>query len=329
MMDEEKTLLSGDDAPSGDSAGVEECPHCGESGRDADGYCVECGLDLGLHAADKFEEESLPSGDVLVRITLPDGTAQEFPAGTFQVGRTGAELTVPDPYVSRTHAEIEVGEGRLKVTDRGSTNGTFVNGERLTQDETREIATGDTITFGQTDVSWEFVAETLPEEEAIESEDKEEVPDEEPAEDLETVEEEEPSDEMEPDEAEETAADEGGEEALEEASAISGWVLSSESPDIGVIPLREGETVMGRKAERVDYAIQSDGYISGRHCSISVSGGEVTLTDLESTNGTFLDGERLEPNEVVPVSEGALIQIGETKFTLQRTAPADHREEEE
>src|SRR5438309_2326408 len=64
------------------------------------------------------------------------------------IGRsaTAAGLVIQDPEASRRHATlIPEGEG-LSVEDLGSTNGTFVNGERIA--EKRVLAAGDRIELG-------------------------------------------------------------------------------------------------------------------------------------------------------------------------------------
>jgi EAL domain-containing protein (putative c-di-GMP-specific phosphodiesterase class I) len=56
-------------------------------------------------------------------------------ASPFVIGRgTSAALTIASPTVSTNHAELRIEEGRLIVRDLGSTNGTFVNGARVTSD---------------------------------------------------------------------------------------------------------------------------------------------------------------------------------------------------
>ena len=59
-----------------------------------------------------------------------------------------ADVDVPldDAGVSRRHAEIHVTDDRYRVVDLGSTNGTFVDGERVTAGELRD---GSTITVGR------------------------------------------------------------------------------------------------------------------------------------------------------------------------------------
>src|SRR5829696_579995 len=51
------------------------------------------------------------------------------------VGRAPTcDVPVFDPTVSRRHAELSLIAGGVKVTDLGSANGTFVNGEKITGD---------------------------------------------------------------------------------------------------------------------------------------------------------------------------------------------------
>jgi len=55
------------------------------------------------------------------------------PGATVVVGRdASADIVIDTPNVSRQHARIEVTEEGYRVTDLGSTNGTWLNGERVT-----------------------------------------------------------------------------------------------------------------------------------------------------------------------------------------------------
>lgn len=77
-------------------------------------------------------------------------------AGTLRVGR-GAEIDVPldgDSTVSSHHATLSRRADGLWVEDAGSTNGTFVNGARVTTP--RLLAPGDVLRVGHTD----FVVES-------------------------------------------------------------------------------------------------------------------------------------------------------------------------
>jgi pSer/pThr/pTyr-binding forkhead associated (FHA) protein len=66
-----------------------------------------------------------------------------------ELGRDkGAEIVLHDPEVSRRHARFESHEGFVYVEDLKSSNGTFLNGRRIT--EAIEIRQGDEIDLGTT-----------------------------------------------------------------------------------------------------------------------------------------------------------------------------------
>ncbi|WP_306370615.1 FHA domain-containing protein [Nocardiopsis sp. CC223A] len=51
--------------------------------------------------------------------------------------------------VSRDHARLEWRDGSLLLSDRGSSNGTFVDGTRLADGRSVEVGPGHTITFAK------------------------------------------------------------------------------------------------------------------------------------------------------------------------------------
>ncbi len=70
--------------------------------------------------------------------------------GATRVGRSReSDIFLVDPSVSRNHALLDVREGNLVVRDAGSTNGTFVNGERV---QVRTLRPGDRVAFGKTEM---------------------------------------------------------------------------------------------------------------------------------------------------------------------------------
>lgn len=64
------------------------------------------------------------------------------------------------------------------------------------------------------------------------------------------------------------------------------------------LALQPGVTVIGRDPLSCTHVL-SDGSVSRRHCQLEASGGEIVVTDLGSSNGTFLDGRRLPANVAV------------------------------
>ncbi len=64
------------------------------------------------------------------------GRGKEFPIGDGEVvlGRTNeTEIELPSNKVSRKHAAIRVVDGQVEIEDLGSSNGTFLNGKRITR----------------------------------------------------------------------------------------------------------------------------------------------------------------------------------------------------
>jgi hypothetical protein len=62
-----------------------------------------------------------------------------------------ADIVLDDPGVSRRHAEVHLIDGRARVIDLGSTNGTFVDGERV---HANDLTDGSTIAIGRTRISY-------------------------------------------------------------------------------------------------------------------------------------------------------------------------------
>ena len=66
--------------------------------------------------------------------------------------REGATVVLADPNVSRAHAEIRPQGTGYTLVDLGSTNGTRVNGARIS---TQALRDGDEIMFGNTRIRFE------------------------------------------------------------------------------------------------------------------------------------------------------------------------------
>jgi hypothetical protein len=77
-----------------------------------------------------------------------------------------------------------------------------------------------------------------------------------------------------------------------------------------------GELVVGR--ENADVTV-SDAEVSRRHLAVRPHEDGVELEDLESTNGTFVDGARL--SAVVVVSSSARVIVGETELEIEVDEP--------
>ena len=67
--------------------------------------------------------------------------------GAAATGGAEADLRLADTGVSRAHAELRLDGSEVRLTDLGSTNGTLVNGRRITS---AVLADGDSIEVGAT-----------------------------------------------------------------------------------------------------------------------------------------------------------------------------------
>jgi hypothetical protein len=99
--------------------------------------------------------------------------------------------------------------------------------------------------------------------------------------------------------------------ALESDGAWSTFVLQWGGREF---PLREGVSVIGRDVS-ADVQIESAG-VSRRHASISASDGTATIRDLDSKNGTFVDGLRVTARTVV--SSDSEIRVGSAVLRVRR-----------
>jgi len=88
---------------------------------------------------------------------------------------------------------------------------------------------------------------------------------------------------------------------------------------IGDAPLRIG------RGPANELVLQSP-EVSRQHCWIGLAGGMAVLTDLNSTNGVHVDGQRIEA--AVPLQPGVRIAVGPFTLTYQRGSAEDLAEAE-
>lgn len=91
-------------------------------------------------------------GHRLVRLHGGVKVGAEYPIiNTVTVGRDKTcTISLADPEMSGLHAEIQVVHGKAYVTDKASTNGTFVNDGRVDADVPVSLVDGDKIKLGGT-----------------------------------------------------------------------------------------------------------------------------------------------------------------------------------
>ena len=141
------------------------CPACGNQVKPGDLICLRCGANLPRAAWEEdppapttVMQETLRREDrggsispAVLRLAFPTGNV-EVPAGTsLLLGRDPEDSLVAAAFasyenVSRRHATVTVDDaGHATIRDEHSTNGTFVNGDRVLPGIGVRLADGDTV----------------------------------------------------------------------------------------------------------------------------------------------------------------------------------------
>ncbi len=292
--------------------GVATCPVCQSTTPLLETYCGECGFLLASTPAESVElpVEEAPLAEL---VDVADGRRYRLRAGVNTIGRQGTDLIVNEGTISRVHARvtIEAETGAIFVEDLGSTNGTKVGDRRLTPNQPMMALTGMALRFGNWRVLLEGAA--LP-----------------------------------------AAGSGAGEPTIAISTAIpdrtlvgaSGEALAGMRPAAATvtpapsvanapepdgppfarlrkiegpaadIAIGEGVITLGRKSVNA-IVLTQDSYISGRHAEIHTDATGTFLTDLGSTNGSLVNGQRLEAQEPQLLLEGDEIQLGQTKYVFE------------
>jgi len=80
-----------------------------------------------------------------------------------------------------------------------------------------------------------------------------------------------------------------------------------------VFPVRNKATTLGRRPD-CDLCIPLQ-VVSRRHCQLSQEDNALKVRDLSSSNGTFLNGQKVD--DEVPANPGDNLQVGPLTFTIQ------------
>jgi len=158
-----------------------KCTNCGEANREGILFCDTCGYSL----TDKTTGDAtiptmkLGSGEddstakatwgaarfrqgasIIIHVRDADEPLTVAPSERLIFGRSDTNSTVtPDvdfaeygaveKGVSRQHAALEVNEDTLMLLDVGSSNGTYLNGQRLLPNQPRVLRDGDEVRLGK------------------------------------------------------------------------------------------------------------------------------------------------------------------------------------
>lgn len=235
-------------------------------------------------------------------VSLTDGREYVITGTSLVFGReAGCDVVVPGKDVSRRHAEIvQTPKGYLLVDS--STNGTFVNEERVGGQ--RILARADVIRLG--DEQFRFYTDAAPPAAITPSD---------PAERLkhtvhgmEAMAPPPPAAPAPPPSASPPAPPPPLATFLVRAGALAGQRLTVRTPIVNV--------------GRADYndVVVPDPSVSTSHAKLQRREGVWVLVDLDSTNGTFVDGERVKGE--APLAPGAMVRLGDVQLVFEPTDDA-------
>jgi pSer/pThr/pTyr-binding forkhead associated (FHA) protein len=256
-------------------------------------------------------------------VSLTDGREYVIEGAVLRFGReAGADVVVPGNQVSRRHAEIVPTPRGYMLIDT-STNGSFVNGERV-QDQ-QILARGDIIRIGEEE--FRFYADTAaPAAASV------------PASPVAAA----------PAPAAAAHLQSTGYFPSPSRAGATPTPAAAPPPTPAVAPSPEppsvphaamGGSVLGRflvrsgalkgqrllvkvpivnigRADYCDLVIPDDS-VSSQHAKLTRREGVWVLTDLDSTNGTMVDGERVRGE--VPLAPGAFVRFGDVQLLFEPT----------
>ena len=75
--------------------------------------------------------------------------------------------------------------------------------------------------------------------------------------------------------------------------------------------------VIGRSPEQADLVL-SDQSVSRKHALLRLKSGDLAIEDLDSANGTVIDGRVIKAGRPVPLDPGAQLELGSVRLTLTK-----------
>ena len=237
------------------------------------------------------------------RLHGPGGVIQTL-GELCRVGRSeGNELQIQDDHVSRHHAELAVKSGTVWLRDLGSSNGTYVNGERVRG--ACRLFHGDEIRFDA--LGWQLVGEGG---------------------DLTPVRKTDPAARQAPFAAPRRHSDGSPTDTTEIAAVeppptvqprlppdgeTGAFILGASEPVSGLtFHTNIGRTLIGRD-EDCDLVIR-DRTVSGRHAELMVRAEGITITNLMATNGTRVNGEEVQ---TARLHDGDVLRFGRVNLVFK------------
>lgn len=107
-----------------------------------------------------------------------------------------------------------------------------------------------------------------------------------------------------------------------ETSVLGGGAMQ---PMATLIRKKNGETanitkplfIIGKERQKVDFCVPDNNSVSRNHANIICKGGVYYLVDKNSTNYTFVNGNKLNPNQEVKLNSGDKIKLADEEFEFR------------
>lgn len=307
------------------------CPVCQTFNSGLETYCSECGFLLtsvpGTLEGHPAEETAAPE-----LIEASSGRRFRLYPGENIIGRENCDILLMDGTVSRRHAKIILEAGSITIVDLGSTNGTKVDGNRIDPNQPTLLPVGATVSFGNAKLTFSMPG-ALPgvsESQRASADVTLAVPVESPPP---AVPGQTPAGLLESAVEEPTLAETPAEEAAKEETRpqVPGRILTPPPDDQIELPIARlkplvdnrrtvtlflGKTSIGRRTGNT-VVVENDPYISGRHAEIICDSTGCYLVDVGSTNGTLVNGTKLEPGVRQLLLDGDEITMGQSTYLFQ------------
>jgi hypothetical protein len=104
----------------------------------------------------------------------------------------------------------------------------------------------------------------------------------------------------------------GGSEQIVTGSSGSGWLVPLEGPQTGELFSLGSRAIVGTSPDCT--IVLKDPSISGRHAEIAIAGRGYRITDLGSTNGTYVNDKRVTSEDLI---DNDSVRLGRTNFKFK------------
>ena len=81
--------------------------------------------------------------------------------------------------------------------------------------------------------------------------------------------------------------------------------------------IQENEFLIGKSREKVQGGITGNSAVSRVHCKIVRKNGDFYVVDMESSNGTYVNGKKIKPGVPEPIFEGCQLRIANAEFIVR------------